>query len=419
MSLINQMLRDLDKRDANGQARPIITPEPVPLSHSTDGGRRRLIWLLLPVLAAVAVVGYFQWPLEPSASVVTDVSAVPDSVPIVRASASREIPVAESVVSVAQGSPQVEAVLQPSPGKTEPVVASVEVTEKQPHVVESDIAMPVVSVEPVSPPHKTLPAGPSETRLPKPTSPVNLPMPPQPMAPDNTLSERTAASELRPQVKPNAGPSISGNAVPTNVVQVTKVTPEAVRDSADTVYRTALMQLNEGQLQEAEASLRHTLTLDRSHIEARRLLAMLLLNKGEQGEAALLLDEGLRLVPDAVPLVILRGRLALEREDYSTAVRLLERQRAASGDDNELLSLLASAYQQTRQFGEAAALYRQIVVQQPGNARALAGLAISLDATGAYSEALSRYREALAADSLPSEVNEYARQRVSVLSVER
>ena len=125
------------------------------------------------------------------------------------------------------------------------------------------------------------------------------------------------------------------------------------------------------------------------------------------------------MAPGHAPFVTLLSRALLDFGENAKAIHLLERHLPTMGDDAELLELLGSLYQQSGQYAAAILRYRQLLERQPDNARAVAGLAISLDASGKQGEALSLYKQALNYRSLPDEVNEYARQRVLALSVER
>ncbi len=96
--------------------------------------------------------------------------------------------------------------------------------------------------------------------------------------------ERSAPVVKQAIVKPRGMKLVSVPVEPP-LVRVQKVAQKTVRESAANVYATALMHLDEGHLREAEAALRHCLTLDRTHTEARRLLVMLLLQDGARKEA--------------------------------------------------------------------------------------------------------------------------------------
>ncbi len=423
MSLINQMLRDLDRREVAEGARPVMPPGPVAVRPQPKRWGRQLYWLL-PVIVVLMAGVYFEPRISLFLSVLTGPGASSEQ-------ASRAEPGDKGVALPMMPAAVAEASAAIEPVAPERTPAAVEQKEAVAEHSAADAPMPISAVvqsgnsdlnrDPILASNEPLPRGvPGQADH---HGQVAVPLTGVLMA-----AENADAAELSP-----SAPSVAQADVPLQpalrqpvavtieqpLVRVKKVAPKTVRESAENVFAGALVQLNDGLLREAEASLRHTLMLDRAHVEARRLLVMLRLNAGERNEAAALLDEGLDFAPASVPLVVLRGRLLMEEGDLPRAIRLLEQQRAITGEHTELLSLLGSAYQQAQQFSEAVRVYRGIIEQQPENARALAGLAISLDATGAYGEALARYREALTLETLPAQVTEYARKRVSELSLEQ
>lgn len=416
MSLINQMLRDLDRRGATESAREPAAPAPVtPVPAATRRGWRLLG--LVPLLAALPLA-YFLLPLPtppvspPGVDVTLSHAELVEPAPSQAGSAGMAAPAPGDAPPAALSAP----VARPDPAAVAAraaVDSGVPAPEPEPEPVLAPVPEPLPGTVLASPfpGAAQLPPGGERDDLASRSRPGGIePGRPLAMARQADLLASAESSTVR---TPATLPAKSG------ATAVRRVTPEKVRESAADVYATALVQLDDGRLREAMVSLRHALTLNRGHAGARRMLAMLLLNDGERSRATELLEEGLVLDPEAAPLLALRVRLLLEQGEAAGAIRLLEPRRAATIDDLELLSLLGSAYQQTRQFDRAVEIYRLITARQPDNGRALAGLAIALDATGAGGEALPLYRAALASNALPAQVSEYARQRVSAISVER
>lgn len=235
-------------------------------------------------------------------------------------------------------------------------------------------------------------------------------------------AEQTTGGRLTPAPDPanvvNVSPAAKREAAEPAQVRVTRADPGVIRQSAEGAYREAREQLEAGDRDEAEHSLRHALSLDSALHPARHLLSLLRWQQGDRRESERLLQEGLKMTPLHVPFVVLMGRMMIESGETEGARLLLERYRAGSGEDPDLLSLLGSVHQQAGRFAEAVAVYRELLLQRPGDARGLAGLAIALDARGEHEEALTRYRAALAAGQLPPAVSGYARQRVTALTSE-
>lgn len=441
MSLINQMLRDLDRRDAERGASQVATPPPVsPLPDS----RRRKQWVLwvLPLVAGLLVALYVQpWNGRMLASLQERPGMLEARQDEVRAVPAAQPALAPPVVPRDNGQARLAASATATAGppgraprKESPVAAIAPVAVEERAAGED---APVAAV-PSQPEAIATPSEPDRERTPRQNgertaqateggAPTVEPTGQVKRKPGAKRAERVVLASADGRAEPaERSPRLPADTIkpvdpPAEALRVSvqKVAPEAVQESAAQVYASALIHLEEGQPNEARAALRHCLALDRTHAEARHLLAMLLLERGARREAVALLDAGLKLLPGSVPLAALRGRLLMEEGDLSAAARLLDRQRAVAGDEPELLSLLGSAYQQLGRYGAAVEIYRRLSELQPDNARALAGLAIALDATGDQREALSVYRTALNFDTLPIEVSEYARKRVAALSGER
>ncbi|TVO75951.1 tetratricopeptide repeat protein [Sedimenticola selenatireducens] len=443
MSLINQMLRDLDKRENESEkAREIVTPVPVPQRSGAKRGVRWPIWIvfagLASVLSVILVPQSQQWlsgmlnakpavsdtPLTLQDKTDSSVSRTSDSVTV-----SEQIPlkdlkandlVDDRVMTISDHSVEVDPIVRPEDAASKnTLLAEVahpklqvqseypQRTSDQPKTVSDQLDEPT-SQHAIIATASIAEADQSEKGRPR-------------IDTDKVVAEQVSAPAAQIIASKSAQPKmpVEQQQEIKSVIQVKKVTPRRVQASADSVYQTALQFLNEGNLSDAEASLRHVLTLDQRNHEARRILAMLLLNAGERGEFTSLLNEGIQMAPGHAPFVTLLSRALLDFGENAKAIHLLERHLPTMGDDAELLELLGSLYQQSGQYAAAILRYRQLLERQPDNARAVAGLAISLDASGKQGEALSLYKQALNYRSLPDEVNEYARQRVLALSVER
>jgi Flp pilus assembly protein TadD len=418
------MLRDLDRREAAAGARQPVAPVVVPPNPAT--GRRRIIFGLLAVLAVLPVAAYYQPQLArvlPAITGQTTHQPIGQPVRQTRETLRRNSPAdgrAEPVEGVAadpvSGSGSIPLSKPPQARLTEMVVVSAE----HGGAVQSSVESRETGKQPFMDGVQQTPRPGEE--YPEPEQAETAPPPNLTRVKTEPARVREETPPARPERRPQTVAGNSGDKRQTpkatvadvRQVSVRRVAPKQVRQSAADVYATARVHLDGGQLQEAEAALRHSLTLDAAHTGARQLLVMLMLKSGERRQAVALLDAGIAIAPDSVPLNTLRARLLIDEGDL--AGRLLERPPLLSATDIELLSLLGSAYQQTRRFSDALGIYRRITALQPDNPRALAGLAISLDATGDPDQALTVYRQALALNGLPAEVREYARQRVSALS---
>ncbi|MCW8943745.1 MAG: hypothetical protein OQL27_03165 [Sedimenticola sp.] len=441
MSLINQMLRDLDQREgADETPRVIKTPQPVPGRAKGKKHSRVIVWMVLIVVLIVPLI-YLQPQMAPFFSSLLD----PVSAPVPADTPTSSVGFEATPMQTTLPEQEITNTIPADPAK--PVTIQKQTTEdkavvmvEQAEQVKQQTETVQVTDEPESKPllEQRLPAAPikdstqltdrdqpAEQLLAKSlgdlssleykkrdsaedkkvaiTSPWVKPEPEQVVAVPVTQKTRSVIES--PPMKPQ--------------IQFKKVPAAQVKASADEMYEAALLHLNEGRLADAEASLLHVLSLDRDNHEARRLLAMLSLNTGERERFFSLLTEGMQIAPGYVPFALLLSRAFIESGEQNKAIGLLEQQLPISGSDVDLLAMLGSLYQQAGRFSAAVQIYRRLVAQQSNNARAIAGLAISLDANGEQEEALKLYRQALNLNALPDEVTEYARQRVMSLSAER
>jgi len=174
--------------------------------------------------------------------------------------------------------------------------------------------------------------------------------------------------------------------------------------------------VSEGRLAEAEAVLWRELKIHPDAADVRESLATLLIRGKRYVEATALLQQGRELMPDHPPFVGLQARILLEEGDTGSARSLLEVHLHGREGDHVLLSMLGVVYQQEGDFLKAQAVYARLLEQDRTSAGYWAGLAFALDAANDEVRSLEAFRRALALGGLPVPVYDYARQRVMALS---
>ncbi|MCW8906447.1 MAG: tetratricopeptide repeat protein [Sedimenticola sp.] len=420
MSLINQMLRDLDSREAGRRGAASMPPAvPGKTSASAGTGRKAIVLLLIAVSLSLLfwfspagdatrsrLVGWLATPGPtpapdpggaPSGQVVRVLSAAPESQPTLLTE--------ESTTIVSEAPTEVSLPVETAPKEALPGI------EGDTARMESPGSTMASSGERTAESRVEVPAPPAEEAEEPPVAVADEVLPGEPVV-------ETGRVERVSQPRQTGTPGAESEVVTPPAIRVTRVSSQETRESAEGAYRAAREQFEDGYPDEAERGLRHALTLDSAQHPARHLLSMLRYRQGDRQEAEALLREGIRITPVYAPFVVLLGRMLIESGATDEARRLLEQNLKITGDNPDLLSLLGSVYQQGGQFERAAAIYRRLLMERPADARVLAGLAIALDARGEHKEALDRYRAALGAGELPAAVGEYARQRVAALTSE-
>ncbi len=403
MSLINQMLRDLDERQEQKTAQiheinlPLPTGRPFPWIPT-------LAVTVISLVVAAGLVWYFTGnqdqpvPVNELATSVTNLEKEPVKRPAVVPlrpaepdAPSREIPkITLPRITDGQDIPDSEvpragvSVSAPAAESSQPAIRA---EESQAQTADQGRTAEAPVEEPEQPVPEGRPSADSGD-----TSYLPLIITKQPLQTDTQPKQKnTASAALKRESKK------------------TKETGVSVLD-------TAREYVSEGRLAEAEAALWRELKVHPDAPEVRESLATLLIRGKRHVEAMALLQQGRELMPDYPPFVGLQARILLEEGDTGAARSLLEGHLHGREGDQVLLSMLGVVYQQEGAFLKAQAVYARLLELDRTSAGYWAGLAIALDAANDEVRSLEAFRRALALGGLPVAVYDYARQRVIALS---
>lgn len=186
-------------------------------------------------------------------------------------------------------------------------------------------------------------------------------------------------------------------------------------EKAPAVFMEASTLLKRGQIVEGSRLLREVLQLDSGHLAARELLSGLLFRQGQYSEAAELLQAGIRQRASHIPFNLLLARVYMEQGREADAIDVLEAQRPSPREHSDYYALLAALYQRGGNHAAAARIYQGLVEVFPSHAVWWMGLAISQQALNNRTEALQAYRRALAARGLQVELQKFVRDRIRLL----
>lgn len=371
MSLINQMLRDLESRENRGA----VAAEPLPAGLAPPARRAGRGWRLaagvglgLLVLLALAL------GLRHYLGTLTMVSAPRvDTAPVL----------AEAPLDASE-SPVVTA----SPDEVPAETAVPEGREKDPQAGPQAGAVESVAVA-------SAPADPSEATV---------------------ADEPAPAAVAQPEPAPaQPAPPVAAAEAP-GPVRLSRSAPQlSPAEQAAAHYREALGRLNAGDARGAEAGLREALAEDATHRDARQTLASLLIGTGRAAEGEALLAEGLSRQPDNAELRMLLARSQVARGEVETAIGVLEAGTAATPDYRAFLGAL---YQRVSRHPAAIGEYRQALAANPAMPAWWAGLGISLEAEGRGGEAAEAYRRALRLPGLSAGLEQYIRGRLAASGLE-
>ncbi len=352
MSLINQMLKDLEQRRSRllhveGPLEDVVSPVEVPGRRA----RRAPLWLAGITLVAAAAAGVWHGLPAPPPGPSPDGAGAAATPPAV-AGGPESVAAAEPLerpapVAVHRASPP-PAVKEPAPDRPRP-------------------ARPAAEEPARDRPRPARPAG---------------------ATPGPAAGEGTVAKRLRPP------------------------TPA---QRAQQAYHRGWRLLRAGRGVQAEAALREALRLQPEHVAARELLVGHLLRQGRLDEAGRLLRDGLGLAPRHGTFAKLYARILARQNAVPTAIEILRRSAPPLAADPDHHAMLAALYQRQGRHAQAARLYQRLVKLRPGAAVWWIGLGVSLEALERPAEARLAYERALDTGGVTERLKEFAGDRLTAL----
>jgi tetratricopeptide (TPR) repeat protein len=241
----------------------------------------------------------------------------------------------------------------------------------------------------------------------------------------SAISERVALA-----IQPPASPTRSAQADITDAAELiaenssVKSAPVKVvreqsleeRDRATT--NAAIYKARGGQLVEAYQELVSFVGDNPQAHLARETLATLLLAQQDIAQAQSVVNEGLQLAPDFAGYKKIQARLLMQAGKPANALQLLREQPPAVSADAEYHELLASLYQQAAQPAPAIAIYQDLIRSDAEVGRWWAALAIALEAQDNVQDAVAGYQEALTKSDLDNKLRQFSQTRIRLLTAQ-
>jgi tetratricopeptide (TPR) repeat protein len=473
MSLINQMLQDLEQRRAN-------TATATPLGGVSAGsgllpGGGRINYLLLGVVLVLAVVVAFLMGLQradrtqvlsvvPTAGPETDTAQPEQSTLAIEAPVVSRVETSQprtQATSQTELSLQAQSRLQQQPETTEPTAMahSVEahavpqvapqiqelqvrsVEDRTRILVEIDrrvnfqssmrdsdngkslLVLHLAGTQPFTPTQRSFagtPVGNVTSRQAKGTLQLQFHLTAPLQLYRSAMEDREGGArlvvELRALPAVNAE-SLDSEVLPSPAEQIEKtVHPLSDAQRAEQLFQRGVTELGSGDRSQAGLTLQSALEIDPAHGRSRETLAALMLNEGRVAEAAAVLSDGLRLTPQATALAKLYARILAEQGDSAAAIAVLEQAQSAGNNDTEYLALLAAFYQREQRHVQAAQTYQRVLQLRPAMASWWMGLALSMESLGESATALAAYQRAQQLGGLSRDVRTFVAERIRLLS---
>lgn len=186
-------------------------------------------------------------------------------------------------------------------------------------------------------------------------------------------------------------------------------------DRAELEFRRAATLLNSGRVADAEDALIAALGADPGHQAARQTLIALYLEQRRIDDALRHLQEGLAANPNYAPFAVALARIHVDRRNFDEALQVLEQARVTGQGNADFYAMRGAVLQRLARQAEAADAYRMALNSGPQTGTSWIGLGISLEALGRRPEAAEAFRRGIATGGLTAEVKAYAEQRVLYL----
>lgn len=392
MSLINKMLRDLDKRHAPqaGMATPAAEAlaghvRPVPSSKLAS----EFFWrtMAMTMLFAIGWVAWLVWQLTPR-PVATEL-AFQAAKGKATAPAEASSALADAAVPAAKAAPA--AALPATAAPADPVaVAATPAAQTAPTPAAEKVNFDMLRLA---------------TQL---TTPI---------------PERSARS-LRAQREPKKAASSTATPRPARPVDVNAILESGgierrsnttPNERAENEFRRAVNLVNRGRIAEGMDGFRSALKIDPAHEAARQTLVALLLEAKRVDDAAVVLEEGLASNPESTAFAMLLARIMVERNDVPAALFILQRHAAPPGRNPDFHAFAGALYQRLDRHKEAIEQYQSALRLAPSAGIWWIGLGISFQAVARPKEAFEAFTRAKTAGTLAPDLLAFVDQRLRQL----
>ncbi|MGQ4276696.1 tetratricopeptide repeat protein [Pseudidiomarina sp. E22-M8] len=389
MSVINRMLRDLDKRQQqerkNGFTPAAAAPSGFPWA-----------WLLGAfVVAAIAVVAFMviyqgMSKSEPELREQSTPTRIKVTQPETVTTPDGGETAAETVSAkpTAQAS-QPQRRLDPRPVTATPDSATTSEAVATPE--------PTATSEPTSAPRPTVTPGPTTEAGPQ----------------VSKVTDTTAASEPQQQAQEQTQQPNPQPAKTSGTMEVTRVELSA-EELAEVKLKQAREAAQKGERERAGSLLEQVIALAPEHVNARSELAAYWYGRGRVTAALAVLEEGLQRRPQEPNWLVLYGKILLENGAYEQLMRALAQLPEDTAETSDLLQMRATAASELRRFAHAAVDYERLA-ERTQQGRWWIAAAVAHEDAEQPQQALRSYQQALQDDDLSQDARRYAAQRQQAL----
>lgn len=382
MSLINQMLQELDARGTHSGAAGLMQGQVRVVPERA--GMRIAVWMAAMLAAVALAAGAWWWqgksaPASVSQETKPSIQAEEFSLKI--APELKMVPLPEVTAMPANLASPVPVAENKQQAVAAPVMATLDIQSKE---------RPAASQP----------------------SPATASIPPIASAPSQQAATVPDAAASAKKTGAAADVKAADTGIPATLTkQVKELT---VQQKAENAYRSGATLIQQGKGQEAIGMLEQALQFDAYHVGARQALVALLIESRRKDEAIKRLREGLQLDAGQTGFAMILARLQVDRGETGAAIDTLQKSLPHS-ERTEHVAFLAALLQRESRHKEAVEQYRAALSKSPQNGVWWMGMGISLQAENRIGEAADAYAHAKSSGNLSPELRAFVEEKLTGL----
>ncbi len=387
MSVINQMLKDLDKRQSEQQDNANVSV-PVTVKNSTT----KIILITVAVIVIINIIGMFGWQLY-SENTQLKLQAQQKKAFTVQPNTT----IAKSNVDTNVNK---EPVLKPSnqTKTTESVVERNHSIQVIPDTIATEISdksntFVTKSSSEVANVNNSNNSNYLEAKILEKDDTVVI------VAPLETIKKAVQPESLSVSMPVKVKSSLT--------ISRTQLSPKAL---AANKISQAEKAMERNDIAKAESLFEEILMVMPTHETARKQLAALWYGKKYYQDAINLLSQGIALEPQAEEMRLMSARIYYEQGQARPAYNILKP--VSRSNSSEVQTLLANVSAELNEHEDAIFAYRQLISLQPDVGRWWLGVAVSLDSLGKFVPARDAYKQSIARNNLSTSAMQFAQQRL-------
>ena len=194
--------------------------------------------------------------------------------------------------------------------------------------------------------------------------------------------------------------------------QPTQIT---LQQQAENEFRKAYVLMQQGQTNAAISGYETAIKLDAGHNVARQTLVRMLLENKRNAEAERLLQEGLQHDPKQHSMSMLLARIQVGRNELDLALETMQKSLPYADKQADYQSFVAALLQRKNRHKEAISHFEHALQINPKSGVWLMGMGISLRAEQRTEEAREAFKRALESNSLSAELQSFVKQQLKEL----